>query len=53
LPPTVLPVQGIYLIKQLLKGIIRRRGDLHGLSRSAISAIEELVGKHAYFRRTP
>jgi hypothetical protein len=40
-----LPRQRIYLLKQQLNGITRGRRDLHGLSRSAISAIEELADR--------
>ena len=40
-----LPRQRIYLLKQQLNGITRWRGDFHGLSRSAISAIEEFADR--------
>jgi hypothetical protein len=39
------PVQSIDLFEQQLKGILSWRGDFHGLSRSAISAIEELADR--------
>jgi hypothetical protein len=37
------PAQGIDLIKQQLEGIVGRDGDLYRLSRSSISAIEQLA----------
>src|SRR6516164_10816513 len=37
------PAQGIDLIKQQLEGIVGRDGYLHCLSRSAISAVEQLA----------
>ena len=37
------PAQGIDLIKQQLEGIVGRDGYLHRLSRSSISAIEQLA----------
>jgi hypothetical protein len=37
------PAPGIDFIKQLLEGIVGRDGYLHRLSRSSISAIEQLA----------
>jgi hypothetical protein len=37
------PAPGIDLIKQQLEGIVGRDGDLHHLSGSSISAIEQLA----------